>query len=180
MLDADDSAAASPDIMPFAAIPAFDKAVDKTFPPETTQAMDNDVLALAKFFRISPVSVDNLARDEFTSIQAFSNIVDEEDKEMIIACAQSRANKIGLKRMMQRITAGDLRVEIPDIAEPPKKKKKKLSAANASAATPLTSKADDTVLEADSDDAEATDAFGFEHSEVLSLYPFSLHPKISF
>jgi hypothetical protein len=159
-------------IMPFPAIPVFDKATDKTFSDELLAAMDSDVLALCKYFKISSTSMTNLAADEFTSVQSYLNVKDAEDRDTVLACAQGGGSKIGLKRLLQRVTAGDLRVEVTD--EPPKKRKKKSSAAVASTSAAAAPEAVEPDTDADSDEAEAENAVGFERSKVSSSLSLSL------
>jgi hypothetical protein len=165
-------------VMPFPVIPAFDKATDKSFHADDLAVMDEDVLALCKFYKLSGVTVNNLAADEFVSVQSFLNVVDDEHRVTLLACARGGANKIGLKRILQRVVAGDLRVELPDAGEPPKKKKKKSATASAAAVASTSAVGDDD--NDDDDDVDADEAVGFERSKVsLSLsLSLSLSPSL--
>jgi hypothetical protein len=162
--------------MTSAAIPIFDGVNDQTYDLASVGVMEDDVLALAKYFHVNQDTVTALHGDDFTTIAKIMLVTDQEDRDEFLACAAGKSNRIALRHLLKRVHAGDLRKDIPDPVAPPPTKKVKVSAVGAdlpstSAKQPVgPASAHDASF--DDEDGEGLDDVepGFEKTEVTHYF----------
>ena len=98
---------------------ASDIQTDKTYDPPSLAAMEDDLLALCKFYSINQDTVTKLCGDDFTTTAKVALVEDDEDHEELLACAVGRANRVALRHLLKRMHAGDVQNDIPDPNAPP-------------------------------------------------------------